>query len=87
MLACSLANTGKVGLYSDKYYKDAAINEHLFLLRGEVDKIDNIYLFYDLLSERGQIQIQRQITGSAQPGLNSNFINYYEIRYNRRNVL
>ncbi|PQJ31105.1 hypothetical protein BST92_03820 [Nonlabens arenilitoris] len=73
------ANTGKVGLYRDAFYKKASINEHLFLLRGCEELIDNIYLYYDLLSETGQLQIKRQITGSAQPGLNSNFINYYYI--------
>lgn len=73
------ANTGKVGIYRDFYYDMASINEHLFLLRGIEDEIDNVYLYYDLLSESGQIQIKRQITGSAQPGLNSNFINYYSI--------
>jgi type I restriction enzyme S subunit len=73
------ANTGKVGIYRDFYYDMASINEHLFLLRGIEDEIDNVYLYYDLLSELGQIQIKRQITGSAQPGLNSNFINYYSI--------
>lgn len=70
------ANTGKVGLFKFKEYGKAAINEHLFLIRGD-EALDNTFLFYLLLSEGGQIQIKRQITGSAQPGLNSNFINYF----------
>jgi len=73
------ANTGKVGFYNNKYYKKAAINEHLFLLRGKKEILDQKYLYFVLLSEKGQSQIKRQITGSAQPGLNSSFINYFKL--------
>src|SRR3989344_947453 len=40
------ANTGKTGMYSDKHYQRAAINEHLFMLRGNQSKITQGYLYY-----------------------------------------
>ena len=67
------AQTGKVGLYKVGE-GPACINEHLFLIRGDTSKITQEYLYYMLLSEQGQSQIAAQITGSAQPGLKSNFL-------------
>lgn len=66
------ANTGKVGLYNIRHFKEAAINEHLFLLRGK--GITQEYLYYYLLSPPAQAIIKNKINGSAQPGLNSTFI-------------
>lgn len=73
------ANTGKVGLFRDPGEGPACINEHLFLLRGEASKITQEYLYYTLLSERGQTIIRNRISGSAQPGLKSGFINNFPI--------
>lgn len=72
------ANTGKVGIYFPLKFDEAAINEHLFLLRGFSEKVDQFYLYYILLSEEGQKQIFNRITGSAQPGLNANFIKKFK---------
>jgi len=68
------ANTGKVGWFINSGLTKASINEHLFLLRGKKDLLDNGYLYYFLLSQFGQIQIKNRISGSAQPGLNSRFV-------------
>lgn len=68
------ANTGKVGFYESDFYPEAAINEHVFLLRGRADTLENRYLYYLLASQNGQRIIQSRITGSAQPGLNTSFI-------------
>jgi type I restriction enzyme S subunit len=67
------AQTGKVGFY-EVDLSLACINEHLFLLRGQKGSITQKYLYYSLLSQPGQYQIRSQISGSAQPGLKSNFI-------------
>jgi len=72
------ANTGKVGYYN-KDYENASINEHLFLLRGKADRVKQKYLYYSLLNDHGQIQIKNRITGSAQPGLSKEFVNYVKI--------
>ena len=66
------AQTGKVARYFSKF-QQAAINEHLFLLRGN-DKIRQDFLFQVLFSLDTQRTIQRLITGSAQPGLNRSFL-------------
>lgn len=67
------AQTGKVGWYRVTDSGPACINEHVFLLRGMPQRITQGYLYYTLLSEVGQSQIWRQITGSAQPGLKRGF--------------
>lgn len=73
------ANTGKVGLYSNKHFHHACINEHLFLMRGESGVIEQEFLYYTVLSGSFQRELKGKITGSAQPGLNSNFINNFPI--------
>jgi len=66
------AQTGKVAQY-DGVFPEAWINEHVFIVRGRSDQIHSDYLFYSLLDRRAQGQIARRITGSAQPGLSSDF--------------
>ncbi len=68
------AQTGKVGWYHHPADGGpACINEHVFLLRGDPGRISQGYLYYTLLSEAGQMQVRRQISGSAQPGLKRGF--------------
>lgn len=67
------AQTGKVAIYSGEFQK-AAINEHLYLLRG-TSNMRQDYLFRVLLSENTQRAIRLFISGSAQPGLNRDFVN------------
>lgn len=67
------ANTGKVALYKGVNFKQACINEHLFIIRGK-NGLDNEFLFYMLCTKNMKEQISKQITSSAQPGLNSKFI-------------
>lgn len=66
------AQTGKVARYGGEFPK-AAINEHLFLLRG-TGAISQDYLYRALRSEETQRTIRSLITGSAQPGLNRSFL-------------
>ena len=68
------AQTGKVGLYAQQNSKPSCINEHLFLIRGNSQKITQEYLYYTLLSQPSQNQIDAQMSGSAQPGLKSDFL-------------
>lgn len=67
------AQTGKVGFY-DGCFEEAAVNEHLFILRSANKTIDQKLLYYYLLLPETQLAIARRITGSAQPGLNSQFV-------------
>lgn len=72
------ANTGKVGLYYSRF-PEASINEHVFLLRGQQDKLSQSFLYYLLLSQIGQNEIRGKISGSAQPGLKTSFINEFPV--------
>lgn len=67
------AQTGKVGYY-DGCFEQAAVNEHLFILRSIDGSIDQKLLYYYLLFPETQRRIAQRITGSAQPGLNSQFV-------------
>ena len=66
------AQTGKVAIYCGEF-QEAAINEHLYLLRGS-NEVRQDYLYRVLLSENTQRAIRSFITGSAQPGLNRRFV-------------
>jgi len=73
------ANTGKVSIYSNKYYREASINEHIFLIRVFNKTIIPEFLFYYLYSANGQYYLKLKITGSAQPGINKTFINNFPV--------
>lgn len=73
------AQTGKVALYPGDF-DEAAVNEHVFRMRGKPDTLDQTYLYYCLLWEKSQRQIAQVITGSAQPGINTKFAEHVRIR-------
>jgi type I restriction enzyme S subunit len=76
------ATTGKVSLVdSDFPFPEAAINEHLFLLRSRTDVIDQRYLFWYLFSTEGQAQIRTNFRGSAQGGINQSFVDNFWIPF------
>jgi len=72
------ANTGKIGIYGGEF-SIATINEHLFLLRGKPDRLVQRFLYRILVSEHGQRTIRAKISGSAQPGLKSDFIRHFPV--------
>jgi len=67
------ANTGKVAILREKFNPEIAINEHLFIVRSK-SLFEQGFLFYWFFSSFGTRQLKEKITGSAQPGLTSNFI-------------
>ncbi|MDA8866267.1 restriction endonuclease subunit S [Porticoccaceae bacterium] len=73
------ANTGKSTIYRKSPYNRACINEHLFILRGKPSQLDQVYFHYLLQSSEIKQGIERKITGSAQPGLNSQFCRNFPI--------
>jgi len=64
------ATIGKLSYIKDVPEEKAMVNEHVFILRTDKTKYQSRFLYYFLLSESGQIQIESSITGSAQGGLN-----------------
>jgi len=68
------ATTGKTALVTESFgFEDAAINEHVFRLRGNERVLSNEYLYFFLRTAGAQSQIKTSIQGSAQPGINTSF--------------
>lgn len=66
------ATTGKVGITRDDFpFKEANINEHVFIIRCN-NLIDPYYLLAYLKSIYGQMLIKRQITGGTVMGITNN---------------
>jgi len=68
------ATIGKVAIATTLPAEEAAVNEHVFILRVTPEN-DSKYYFYFMQSPLAQDQIQLEIRGSAQPGLNSELRN------------
>lgn len=68
------ATIGKCAFVNDIPDKPFAINEHVFLIRSNSCNLPK-FLYYFLVSNTGQFQIQLCIKGAAQGGLNSSFVN------------
>ena len=73
------ANTGKSGIYRNSPYQSAAVNEHLFILRGKEGVLEQEYLHYLLQLPSVRSILNTKITGSAQPGLNTAFVQNFPI--------
>ena len=69
------ATTGRVSFVRNDFpFEHAALNEHVFRLRGN-NLLDQEFLFYFLLSHSRQEQIQNEFHGSAQGSINQQFVN------------
>ena len=69
------ATTGKVGYVGEDFpFHEAAINEHLFLLRANPEKALSKFLYYLLRSENGKAQILLDFRGAAQGGISKGFV-------------
>ena len=66
------ATIGKTALIRELPYPESAVNEHVFVLRV-AQNCKAGYLYNSLRSLRVQEAIWQEVTGSAQPGLNSSF--------------
>jgi type I restriction enzyme S subunit len=73
------ANTGKSGIYRNSPYQSAAVNEHLFILRGKEGVLEQEYLHYLFQLPSVRAILDTKITGSAQPGLNTAFVQNFPI--------
>ncbi len=74
------ATTGRVALVSkEKFpYNEALVNEHVFILRPKNSIIASKFLFYYLYSAEGQKKILYNFHGSAQGGINTQFVKNVE---------
>jgi type I restriction enzyme S subunit len=68
------ATTGKVALVSEGFpFDKAAVNEHVFICRVH-PLINSNYLHYFLWSQEGKNRILNNFRGSAQGGINTQFV-------------
>lgn len=69
------ATTGKTAYVAESFpFKEAAINEHLFLLRANPEKAYSKFLYYLLRSKHGNAQILLDFRGAAQGGITKGFV-------------
>ncbi|MDA7830047.1 restriction endonuclease subunit S [Gammaproteobacteria bacterium] len=73
------ANTGKSSIYRKSPFLNAAVNEHLFILRGKEGELDQEYLHHLLQFSLIRAILEIKITGSAQPGINSTFVKNFPV--------
>jgi len=74
------ATTGKTSIASPEFpFKEAAVNEHVFILRTIRDVVEPYYVFRFLSSIQGQNQILQRFQGTAQGGINSKFIEGFPV--------
>lgn len=74
------ATTGKVSFVDDDFpFESAAVNEHVFILRGKKDLVYQKFLFYHLYSPIGQRQMDANFHGAAIGGINTQFIKNYNL--------
>lgn len=71
------ALTGKVAFVDNSYpYVQSAINEHVFIIRTDKNKVEQKFLFDLLFSAKGQQQLKSAVSGAAQGGLSrTNLLN------------
>jgi type I restriction enzyme S subunit len=69
------ATTGKTGFVSDTFpFSEAAVNEHVFILRIFEGLTEPKYLFYWMQSSFGQDCVRENFQGTAQGGINTTFV-------------
>jgi len=74
------ATTGKTSFINKDFpHREAAVNEHVFIIRANKNKALPEFLFFFIYSKHGQIQIQKNFHGSAQGGINTTFVDNFWI--------
>lgn len=72
------ATTGKTSFVGNDFpYEESAVNEHVFILRGRKEIIEQKFLFYHLRSPIGQKQVDANFHGAAIGGINTQFAKNY----------
>ena len=74
------ATIGKVSRISKNFpFPQAMINEHVFIIRGKKNLIDQNFLFYKISTREGKETIKNSVGGSAQGGLKKDFLDHWEV--------
>jgi len=74
------ATTGKVSFVDEKFpFRESAVNEHVFILRLNNKKCLQKFMFYYLFSKEGNDRLMNNFQGTAQGGINTQFIYNFTI--------
>ena len=74
------ATTGKTGFVSGSFpFSEAAVNEHVFILRVFEEYMEPMYLFFWMQSPFGQQCVKDNFRGTAQGGINTSFVKNSQI--------
>ena len=74
------ATTGKTSIIPKDFpFLGCIFSEHIFRLRINYSKAYPEYIFYFLNERLGQMQLKRQISGGAQGGITSDFVNEIKV--------
>jgi len=74
------ATIGKVSQINKTFpFKNAMVNEHVFIIRANSDILNQKFLFYKLITHEGIATIKNSIGGSAQGGLKKDFLDYWAV--------
>jgi type I restriction enzyme, S subunit len=80
------ATTGKTAFFSDSYpHRQAALNEHVFRLSTKRNIAFPKYVFWYLVSERGQAEILKDFRGATVGGISRGFIDKVAIPIPHKN--
>ncbi|MFZ2464697.1 MAG: restriction endonuclease subunit S, partial [Caldibacillus thermoamylovorans] len=74
------ATTGKIAFIDENYpFKKSAINEHLFKLRVDSNKVIPKYVYYYLLSKKGNHELMKDFRGATVGGITRNFVRFVNV--------
>lgn len=74
------ATTGKVSFVGESFpHAEAAINEHVFSLRVDENRVFSKYVFWHLFSPKGQKQILEDFRGATVGGISKGFMDKVKI--------
>jgi len=80
LIAKDGATTGKIAIVDNDFpFDEAAVNEHLFIIRSNSNIISQKFLFFTLFGSKGKTQILKTKHGAAQGGIDQSFVNFVKI--------
>ncbi|PAE92472.1 restriction endonuclease subunit S [Shouchella clausii] len=74
------ATTGRVAFIDEFFpFKKAAVNEHLFKLSVDKEKVIPKYIYYYLLSGKGNSELMKDFRGATVGGISKKFIDFVKV--------
>ncbi|HOF44556.1 MAG TPA: N-6 DNA methylase [Candidatus Pacearchaeota archaeon] len=80
------ALTGKVAIVDNELKEPFIVNEHLFIIRGDEDKLNQKYLFYSLYPNDFQVSLREKAKKMGQSGISREGLFDLEIPYPKKEI-